>query len=54
MKKVFKEFNEFNIFIELLYLEKIFVSPSFMIQNSSKNTFEKEINNFKVFNWGRI
>ena len=32
--------------------KKFFVSPSFMIQNSSKNTFEKEINNFRVFSIG--
>ena len=46
--------NSTSLMFSLNYFiwKKFFVSPSFMIQNSSKNTFEKEINNFRVFSIG--
>ena len=46
--------NSTSLMFSLNYFiwKKFFVSPSFMIQNSNKNTFEKEINNFRVFSIG--
>ena len=46
--------NSTSLIFSLNYFiwKKFFVSPSFKIQNNSKNTFEKEINNFRVFSFG--
>ena len=46
--------NSTSLMFSLNYFiwKKFFISPSFKIQNSSKNTFEKEINNFGVLSIG--
>ena len=46
--------NSTSLILSLNYFiwKKIFISPSFKIQNSSKNNFEKEINNFSVLSLG--
>ena len=46
--------NSISLMFSLNYFiwKKFFIAPSLKIQNSSRNTFEKEINNFNVLSVG--